>query len=279
VRRWVALKNRALAIPHIVWTLVFIVVPICFVLYFAFTDDTGSFTLEWISQIGKYWSVFARSLKLALIATIICLVVGYPMAYIISRCKWITQRTLIMLIMLPMWMNFLLRTYAWMTLLEKNGIINNILESIGVFSLLGITEPLKMINTEGAVVIGMVYNFLPFMIIPLYNIMVKIDQSLIEAAQDLGCNFPKVLRRVLFPLSIPGIVNGITMVFVPAASTFVISQKLGGAKNMLIGDLIDIYFMGGEPNFHIGSMLSLVLMLIILICMAFMNQDQEEVML
>ncbi|MBE6788535.1 MAG: ABC transporter permease [Ruminococcaceae bacterium] len=268
------MKNRALAIPHIVWSAIFIVVPICFVLYFAFTNDEGAFTLEWVSQIAKYWSVFARSLKLAFYATVICLVIGYPMAYIISRCKWITQRTLVMLIMLPMWMNFLLRTYAWMTLLERNGIINNLLESLGLIS-----EPLKMINTEGAVVIGMVYNFLPFMIIPLYNIMVKIDQSLIEAAQDLGCNMPRVFRRVLFPLSIPGIVNGITMVFVPAASTFVISQKLGGAKNMLIGDLIDTYFMGGEPNFHIGSMLSLVLMLIILICMAFMNTNQEEVML
>lgn len=268
------MKNKALAIPHIVWALVFIVIPICFVLFFAFTDDNGAFTLHWVGQIGKYWGVFARSLKLALIATAICLLVGYPMAYIISRCNWLTQRTLTMLIMLPMWMNFLLRTYAWMTLLERNGIINNFLESIGLIS-----EPLKMINTEGAVVIGMVYNFLPFMILPLYNIMVKIDNSLIEAAQDLGCSFPSVLRRVLFPLSVPGIINGITMVFVPAASTFVISQKLGGAKNMLIGDLIDTYFMGGEPNFHVGSMLSLVLMLIILICMAFMNQDEEEVML
>lgn len=268
------MKNRALAIPHIVWSLVFIVVPLCFVIYFAFTDQTGSFTLEWFLQIGRYWGVFARSLKLALIATIICLLVGYPMAYIISRCSFITQRTLVMLIMLPMWMNFLLRTYAWMTLLEKNGIINNILLSIGI-----INEPLKLINTEGAVVIGMVYNFLPFMIIPLYNIMVKIDNSLIEASRDLGCNMAGVFRRVLLPLSIPGIVNGITMVFVPAASTFVISQKLGGAKNMLIGDLIDTYFMGGEPNFHIGSVLSLGLMVIILICMAFMNGEQEEVIL
>ena len=272
------MKNRALAIPHIVWALVFIAVPLCFVLYFAFTDDAGGFTLEWFLQIGKFWGVFARSLKLAFIATVICLVVGYPMAFIISRMKWITQRTLIMLIMLPMWMNFLLRTYAWMTLLEKNGIINNILEAIGIFELLGVTE-LKLINTEGAVVIGMVYNFLPFMILPLYNIMVKIDNSLIEASRDLGCNMAGVFRRVLLPLSLPGIANGVTMVFVPAASTFVISQKLGGAKNMLIGDLIDTYFMGGEPNFHIGSVLSLVLMLIILICMAFMNKEQEEVII
>ena len=276
------MKNRALAIPHIVWSLIFIVVPLCFVLYFAFTDDNGAFTLGWISQIGRFWGVFAHSLKLAFISTIICLVIGYPMAYIISRAKWLTQRTLIMLIMLPMWMNFLLRTYAWMTLLERNGIINNILEAIGIYDLLGITEPLKMINTDGAVIIGMVYNFLPFMILPLYNIMVKIDNNLIEAAQDLGCNMPRVFQKVLFPLSIPGIVNGITMVFVPAASTFVISQKLGGGKNLLIGDLIDEYFMGssgGEPNFHIGSILSLVLMLIILVCMAFMNKSEEEVML
>ncbi|MBQ9936809.1 MAG: ABC transporter permease [Oscillospiraceae bacterium] len=273
------MKNKALAIPHIVWSIVFIVVPLCFVLYFAFTADDGSFTLSWFLEAGRFAGVFARSLKLALIATVICLVVGYPMAYIISRTSWITQKTLIMLIMLPMWMNFLLRTYAWMTLLEKNGIINNILEALGIFNLLGITEPLKMINTEGAIIIGMVYNFLPFMIIPLYNIMVKIDNSLIEASRDLGCNGFNVFRRVLLPLSVPGIINGITMVFVPAASTFVISQKLGGAKNMLIGDLIDIYFMGGEPNFHIGSVLSLILMLIILICMAFMKQSDEEVML
>lgn len=273
------MKNRALAIPHIVWALVFIVVPICFVLYFAFTNNEGQFTLEWISAISRYFPVFVRSLKLAFISTVICLIIGYPMAYIISRMSWISQRTLIMLIMLPMWMNFLLRTYAWMTLLERNGIINNLLESIGIFDLLGIDGPLKMINTEGAVIIGMVYNFLPFMILPLYNIMVKIDNSLIEASRDLGCNMSGVFRRVLLPLSVPGIVNGVTMVFVPAASTFVISQKLGGAKNMLIGDLIDTYFMGGEPNFHIGSMLSLVLMLIILICMAFMSSSDEEVML
>ena len=268
------MKNKALAIPHIVWALVFIAVPLCFVLYFAFTDDAGHFTLEWFLQIGKYIGVFTRSLKLAFIATVICLLLGYPMAYIISRFKWITQRTLIMLIMLPMWMNFLLRTYSWMTLLERNGIINNILQSIGFIS-----EPLKLINTEGAVVVGMVYNFLPFMIIPIYNIMAKIDGSLIEAARDLGSNMPSVFRRVIIPLSVPGIVNGITMVFVPAASTFIISQKLGGAKNMLIGDLIDTYFMGGEPNFHVGSVLSLVLMLIILIGMAFMNGDDEEVIL
>lgn len=273
------MKNRALALPHLVWAFTFIVIPLCFVLYFAFTDQNGAFTLSWFAQIGRFVGVFTRSLKLALIATAICLLLGYPMAYIISRKSSISQRTLVMLLMLPMWMNFLLRTYAWMTLLEKNGIINNFLEAIGAFRLLGITEPLRLINTEGAVVVGMVYNFLPFMILPLYNIMVKIDNNLIEAAQDLGCNPAGVLRRVLLPLSFPGIVNGITMVFVPAASTFVISQKLGGAKNMLIGDLIDTYFMGGEPNFHIGSVLSLVLMLIILFCMAFMKQDQEEVML
>ncbi len=273
------MKNKALAIPHIIWALVFIAVPLCFVLYFAFTNDAGGFTLEWFLQIGKYSGVFIRSLKLALIATVICLLIGYPMAYIISRCKWITQRTLIMLIMLPMWMNFLLRTYSWMALLERNGIINNLLNALGIFDLLGIDGPLKLINTEGAVVVGMVYNFLPFMIIPIYNILVKIDSSLIEAARDLGSNMGSVFKRVIIPLSLPGIVNGITMVFVPAASTFIISQKLGGAKNMLIGDLIDMYFMGGEPNFHIGAVLSLVLMIIILIGMAFMNNDNEEVML
>jgi spermidine/putrescine transport system permease protein len=273
------MKNRALAIPHLVWSLIFIVVPLCFVLFFAFTDENGGFTLQWISEIYDYRDVFYRSLKLAFIATAICLLIGYPMAFIISRAKWLTQKTLIMLIMLPMWMNFLLRTYAWMTLLEKNGIINNLLESLGIFDLFGITEPLKLINTEGAVIVGMVYNFLPFMIVPLYNIMVKIDNSLIEASRDLGCNMFGVFRRVLLPLSLPGIVNGVTMVFVPAASTFVISQKLGGAKNMLIGDLIDTYFMGGEPNFHVGSVLSLGLMVIILISMAFMNKEQEEVIL
>ena len=273
------MKNRALAIPHIVWSLIFIVVPLCFVFYFAFTNDAGAFTLEWVSQIGRYWEVFARSIKLAFIATLICLLLGYPMAYIISRCSWITQRTLIMLIMLPMWMNFLLRTYAWMTLLERNGIINKLLETIGIYDLFGITEPIKMIGTEGAVIVGMVYNFLPFMIIPLYNIMQKIDNSLIEASRDLGCNMTGVFRRVLFPLSVPGIINGITMVFVPAASTFVISQKLGGGNTMLIGDLIETYFTGTANNLHIGSMLSLVLMGLILICMAFMNKDGEEVML
>ncbi|MCI5801932.1 MAG: ABC transporter permease [Oscillospiraceae bacterium] len=260
------------AVPYYVWMALFTVAPLAMVAVFAFTDESGAFTMEHISRVGEYTNVLVRSVWLAAIATAICLVVAYPLAYIMSRQSGAKQRTMVMLIMLPMWMNFLLRTYAWMTILEKNGLINRF------FGLFGI-GPFDMINTSGAVVLGMVYNYLPFMILPLYTIMVKIDDRVIEAAQDLGANPLKVAARVVLPLSVPGISTGITMVFVPAVSTFIISRMLGGGGNLLIGDLIDLQFLGNAYNPHLGSAISLVLMVIILLCMSLTNQfggDEER---
>ena len=264
------MKSKYASIPYLIWMVLFTVVPLGLVIFFAFTDTSGNFTISNISQVGKYMPVLMRSIWLSLIATVICLVVAYPLAYIMSRRKSYQQRTLLMLVMLPMWMNFLLRTYAWMTLLERNGVINRLLGLIGL-------GPFEMINTQGAVVLGMVYNYLPFMIIPLYTIMTKIDNSVIEAAQDLGANTGNVFARVIIPLSMPGITTGITMVFVPAVSTFIISRMLGGGSNLLIGDLIDMQFLGASYNPNLGSAISLVLMVIILICMSVTNQfDSSE---
>ena len=214
-------------------------------------------------------NIFVRSIWLAIIATVVCLVLAYPVSFILSRMKKHHQGTMLMIVMLPMWMNFLLRTYAWMTLLGNNGIINNLLGMIGI-------GPLKLINTEGAVVLGMVYNYLPFMILPLYSVMVKIDKSLIEAASDLGCNPVSTLFRVVVPLSVPGIMSGVTMVFVPAISTFIISRMLGGGSNLLIGDLIEMQFLGNAYNPHLGAGISLVLMVIILLIMTIMNQFNPD---
>ena len=209
--------------------------------------------------LGAYTTVFARSIVLAAIATAICLVLAFPVSYLLSRMRPASQRMMQMLIMLPMWMNFLLRTYAWMRLLEHNGI-----------------GPFNMINTSGAVVLGMVYNYLPYMVLPLYTIMVKIDNSVIEAAQDLGANVYHVVAKVLVPLSMPGITTGITMVFVPSISTFIISRMLGGGSNLLIGDLIELQFLGNSYNYNLGSAMSLVLMVIVLLCMSFTTADTEE---
>ena len=265
------IKNRKLAAPYLVWMVVFILVPLAIVTYFAFTDKAGNFTLENLMIIGQYSTVFVRSLLLAAEATVICLVLSFPVSYFLSRQRAAKQKIFLMLVMLPMWMNFLLRTYAWMTLLEKNGLINRLL---GVFGI----GPLNMINTSGAVVLGMVYNYLPYMILPLYTAMTKIDDSIIEAAQDLGCNTRRILLRVLIPLSGPGIATGITMVFVPAVSTFIISRMLGGGSNLLIGDLIELQFLGNSYNLNLGSAMSLALMVIVLLCMSFTSSFDEEEM-
>ena len=262
-------KLKIFAAPYLIWMAVFIVVPLLMVAYFAFTDENGDFTLDYIANVGQYTNIFVRSIWLAVIATIICLVLAYPVSFILSRMKKHHQGTMLMIVMLPMWMNFLLRTYAWMTLLGNNGIINNLLGMIGI-------GPLKLINTEGAVVLGMVYNYLPFMILPLYSVMVKIDKSLIEAASDLGCNPVSTLFRVVVPLSVPGIMSGVTMVFVPAISTFIISRMLGGGSNLLIGDLIEMQFLGNAYNPHLGAGISLVLMVIILLIMTIMNQFNPD---
>lgn len=263
------MKMKLFAAPYLVWMVVFILVPLIMVAFFAFTTDGGEFTLDNISDVGQYANIFVRSIWLALIATAICLVMAYPVSFMLSRMDKHRQGTMLMIVMLPMWMNFLLRTYAWMTLLGNNGIINFL------FGLIGL-GPFKLINTQGAVVLGMVYNYLPFMILPLYSVMVKIDKSLIEAAQDLGCGSFGVLFRVIFPLSLPGVTSGITMVFVPAISTFIISRMLGGGSNLLIGDLIEMQFLGNAYNPHLGAGISLVLMVIILLIMTIMNQFNPD---
>jgi len=262
-------KSKAGASPYIVWMVVFVAVPLAIVVYFAFTTRDGAFTLENITGLGAYTTVFARGIVQAVIATVICLIIAFPIGFMLSRMAPAHQKMMQMLIMLPMWMNFLLRTYAWMTLLENNGLINRFLGLFGI-------GPLHMINTSGAVVLGMVYNYLPYMILPLYTIMVKIDQSVIEAAQDLGANQFHILTRVLVPLAMPGITTGITMVFVPSISTFIISRMLGGGSNLLPGDLIEMQFLGNSYNYNLGSAMSLVLMVIVLLCMSFTTADTEE---
>ena len=261
------LKNRKylIASPYVVWMLIFTVIPLSLVIFFSFTTIDGKFTFENLKNIGEYTPVFLSSIKLSAISTAICLLLGYPFAYIISKVKASKQMVFMIFIMLPMWINFLLRTYAWMTLLENNGIINKLLGLFGI-------GPVHMINTQGAVVLGMVYNFLPYMIIPIFNVITKIDKSVIEAAQDLGANSFRVITRVIFPLSFSGIVSGITMVFVPAVSTFIISTMLGGGSNLMIGDLIELQFLGGSYDPNLGSALSLVLMVLILISMGIMNE-------
>ena len=265
------IKNKWTTAPYLVWMAIFVIVPLLMVIYYALTNDAGQFTLENIFMIGRYSSVYGRSLLLAAEATIICLIVAFPVGYFLSRLDGNKQHIMLMLLMLPMWMNFLLRTYAWMTLLENNGLINRLL---GVFGI----GPFHMINTSGAVVLGMVYNYLPYMILPLYTAMTKIDHSIVEAAQDLGANTRRIVTRVLIPMSTPGIATGITMVFVPSVSTFVISRMLGGGSNLLIGDLIELQFLGNSYNFHVGSAMSLVLMVIVLLCMSFTSSFDESEM-
>lgn len=263
------MKLKYLSAPYLVWMIVFILVPLIMIAYFAFTTDGGRLTLKYVSDVGQYANIFIRSIWLSLIATAICLVVAYPVAFILSRMEKHKQGTMLMIVMLPMWMNFLLRTYAWMTLLGNNGIINYLLGLVGL-------GPFKLINTSAAVVLGMVYNYLPFMILPLYSVMEKIDKSLFEAASDLGCSSAQTLIRVVIPLSVPGITSGITMVFVPAISTFIISRMLGGGSNLLIGDLIEMQFLGNAYNPHLGAAISLVLMVIILVIMTVMNQFDPD---
>lgn len=256
------------AIPHIVWMGIFVVAPIAIVIFYAFTTADGTPTLSNFRDMGKFLPVFTRSFSLAFIATAICILIGYPIAYILSRegLRW--QRIMLMLIMLPMWMNFLLRTYAWMSILENTGILNTFLTGLGL-------PPLRIINTPAAVVLGMVYNFLPFMILPIYSVIVKIDRSLFEAAQDLGADSFSVFTKIIVPVSLPGVLSGIMMVFVPAVSTFVITQLLGGGMVMMLGDLIEMQFLGTAYNPQLGSAIALVMMFIVVILMYIMNHFGE----
>ena len=272
--------ERAVLAPYSVWALLFVLVPLIFVAYYAFTDNSFAFTTEHITrfftatsslvqddgsttEVHTYLLIFVRSLKLAVISTVICLLLGYPIAYIMSRAKEKTQKTMMTLIMIPMWMNFLIRTYAWMTILQDTGIINGLLGKLG----LGL---IHVIGTETAVIIGMVYDYIPYMILPLYSIMAKMDERLIEAARDLGCNSFGVLRRVIWPLSLPGVISGITMVLIPSVSTFYISQKLGDGKIMLIGDVIEGQYVAN--NLHFAAAIAFVLMILLLVCMAVMRK-------
>ena len=266
------MKSKGIAVPYVIWMAIFVVAPLLIIVFYAFTSQAGGFTLENFSTMAQYTGVFGRSFLLAIIATFICLLIGYPLSYWLAQESPAVRRVAMMLIMLPMWMNFLLRTYAWMSLLEDNGLINNMLAAVGL-------PRIHMINTAGAVVLGMVYNYIPYMILPIYSVLTKIDNSVIEAAQDLGANNRNVFLKVVLPMSMPGVISGVTMVFVPAVSTFIISKMLGGGGNLLIGDLIDMQFLGSAYNPNLGSAISLVLMVIILICMGIMNQfdDGENV--
>ena len=269
------MKNKLLAAPYIVWMVLFTLIPLGIVFYYALTDSmTGQFTLANLASIGTYLPIFLRSIWLSLFASLICLVIGYPVAYFIAQCKPLTQRFLEMLIMLPMCMSFLLRTLAWVAMLEDTGILNNLCRAIGL-------SPLPLIRTNGAVILGMVYNYLPYMILPLYTVIMKIDRRLIEAASDLGCTPAQVFTKVILPLSGPGILSGLTMVFVPAVSTFYISQKLGSTGTTLIGDVIESQFKTAyNPN--LGAAMSLILMVLIFVCVSIMNRfgenEDEEVM-
>ena len=268
------------AIPYVIWMALFVVAPIIMVVIYAFSASVGGFTLDNFSKMGTYTVVFTRSFKLALIATAICVLIGYPVSYKMSKEGPRFQRLAMVLIMLPMWMNFLLRTYSWMAILENNGLLNQLFRKIGLIALYNNIfgtdiSFFRMINTQGAVVLGMVYNYLPFMILPIYSVIVKLDHSLIEAARDLGANSVQVFRRVILPLSLPGVLSGITMVFVPSVSTFAISKMLGGGTEMLLGDLIEQQYMGGAYNPYLGAAISLVMMVIVVICMVVMNRFGE----
>ena len=270
------MKTRMISAPYIVWMAVFVVAPLFLVAFFAFTGSDGRFTFGNFSLMSDYGSIFTRSFILAFFATVICFFLGYPLAYILSKQNVRYQPFFVMLIMLPMWMNFLLRTYAWMSILENNGFLNHLLTFLGL-------PEISIINTPSAVLLGMVYNYLPFMVLPIYNVLIKLDGRLIEAAQDLGANSATVFRRVILPLSFPGILSGITMVFVPAVSTFIISTMLGGGKSMMVGDLIEKQFVGAAYNPHLGSAISLFMMILIIICMSVMNRfegaSDEEVLM
>lgn len=276
--RRAGLVQRLTLAPYSVWAVLFIVVPLIFVAYYAFTDTDFNFTFDNIArfftatsnigdgeltrEVHTYLIIFLRSMKLAVISTVICLLMGYPMAYIIARAEARTQKILITLIMIPMWMNFLIRTYAWMTILQDTGIFNGILSALGL-------GRIHIIGTEAAVVIGMVYDYFPYMILPIYSVMAKMDVRLIEAARDLGCNSAGVLRRVIWPLSLPGVLSGITMVLIPSISTFYISQKLGNGKFYLIGDAIEGQYVAN--NLHFAAAIAFILMVILLACMALMQ--------
>ena len=261
--------SRLVASPYIVWSAIFIIVPLIIMFYFALTDVNGVFTLSNIASLGRFKKAFAISIVYATISTLITLILAYPMAYFMTKLKISSQRMIMMIVMLPMWTNFLIRTYSWISILANTGIINTLLDKLGI-------GPLKLINTPGAVILGMVYDFIPYMILPIYSVMSKIDNSLLEASEDLGANTFNKFKKVIFPLSRPGVISGITMVFVPSVSTFYISQKLGGNKTMLIGDTIEYFYNIGPDYYNIASAISLILMVLIMISLFIMNKFSND---
>ena len=268
------MKNNRLsrfAIPYVIWMALFVVAPIIMVVIYAFSASVGGFTLDNFAKMGTYTVVFTRSFKLALIATAICVLIGYPVSYKMSKEGPRFQRLAMVLIMLPMWINFLLRIIAIRMLLSDNGILNSVLSALNL-------PNFSIMYTPAAIVIGMVYDYFPFMVLPIYNALIKIDRNLLEAAGDLGATPGRTFRKIIFPLSVPGVISGITMVFVPAVSTFVISRMLGGGSNLLIGDLIEMQFLGNSYNLNVGSAMSLVLMIIVLLCMSFTSSFDEDEM-
>ncbi len=269
-----SIMERVAVVPHSVWVVLFIVAPLLFVLYFAFTDPRGEFSFSNVEMLSSYSHIFFLSICFALVATAICLLIGYPLAFVMARAKPSTQKLLTVMLMLPMWISLLIRTYSLMTLLDNGGLINSFIMSLG-------GEPIKMIGTGGAVILGMVYDFLPYMVLPIYTSICKVDRRYLEAAADLGCNGMQTMFRVMLPLTVPGIISGVTMVFVPSISTFYISQKLGGGNFDLIGDTIERQFKY-PSTYHVGAAISLVMMILILISIAVMNRfsdDDEEGMI
>lgn len=271
-------NKRLLTSPYLVWTVTFTLIPLLIIVFYSFAqrdsfgDVVYKLTLsnyrEFFAPI--YLNVFWRSLKLSIYSTIICLIIGYPMAFIMSRSKGLKQNLMVMLFILPLWTNFLLRTYAWMGLLRDQGIINEILIRIGIIS-----EPITMLYTNGAVILGMVYNFLPFMVLPIYSVLSKMDKNLVEAARDLGANEFGVFTKIIFPLSFPGVATGIVMVFMPAVSTFVISDLLGGGQTILLGNLIQNQFMAAR-NWQFGSAVSVIMMLFLIISMGYFAKNSSK---
>ena len=266
-------KSKAVYVPFVIWLLIFVLVPLGLVLYYSLTGQDGKFTFKNFSELTDpvYLSYLLRSLKLAIVATIVCLAVGYPTALVLSNGALKNRIVWLVLVIAPMWMNFLLRTYAWQVILEDSGVVNMLFERLGF-------GRIHLINTEGAVLFGMVYDLLPFMIFPIFNVLSKIPKNMLEASADLGAGWVTTFRRIIFPLSVPGIISGITMVFVPGVTTFVISQYLGGGMCNLIGDVIESLFSGTSGNWHLGSALSVIVMAVILLCMWFVNRvsDDEE---
>jgi spermidine/putrescine transport system permease protein len=264
------MNKKILAAPYIFWMIAFTIIPLIMIFYYGFITPEGQFTLDNIAQIKtpEHMKALLLSLGLALISTMICLILAYPLAMILSSMSVNQNSLIVLLFILPMWMNFLLRTLAWQTLLEKTGVINSLLSALHL-------PALNIINTPYAIVLGMVYNFLPFMVLPIYNSLVKLDPNVLNAARDLGANGIQTFTRITLPLTTPGIVSGITMVFVPSMTTFVISDLLGGSKILLIGNVIEQEFKQGN-NWYVGSGLSLVLMVFILISMALLNKYDKE---